>query len=471
MSSLIGWSIRNILWPYMEKKKGNKIRAYMSEMKKFQSLSKQEISQYQSERLKELLAHAIKNVPAYKDLDHELINSISSSAEAIQHFPILTKKYFNQNSESYVSNTVDRSQLIANRTGGSTGEPTRFYLDRVTVEHFEAARWLGLSWSGIQIGDPSVMVWGSSIELSKNQSQIHQLKEVLLKNRTIISAYDLKEESIRKYLDQIHSFKPNYLYGYPSALALLAELMIRNNLRLRIKLNAVVTTAETLQPQQREVIEKAFNCKVINEYGARDGGIIAYECPEGNMHISAKNCYLEVVDIHTKQPLGYNEKGLLLVTDLNNYSMPRIRYQLGDVASLSDKPCGCGNHLPILGSLEGREDDVFVAHDGSYVHGNYFNQVMWNLESFSGYQLIQHTHEDVSLKLVKNVGNHDFERDEQIFRDEIMKKLGNIHLSISFVNEIPRSSSGKIRYAVREFPLVTTPTIARKEKEFTTLNL
>jgi len=189
------------------------------------------------------------------------------------------------------------------------------------------------------------------------------------------------------------------------------------------------------------------------------------------MHISAKNCYLEVVDIHTKQPLGYNEKGLLLVTDLNNYSMPRIRYQLGDVVSLSDKPCGCGNHLPILGSLEGREDDVFVARDGSYVHGNYFNQVMWNLESFSGYQLIQHTHEDVSLKLVKNVGSHDFERDEQIFRDEIIKKLGNIQLSISFVSEIPRSSSGKIRYAVREFPLVTTPTIVENEKEFTKLNL
>ena len=149
MSSLIGWSIRNILWPYMEKKKGNKIRAYMSEMKKFQSLSKQEISRYQSERLKELLAHAIKNVPAYKDLDHELIRSASNPADAIQHFPIPTKKNFHENSESYISNTADRSQLIANRTGGSTGEPTRFYLDRVTVEHFEAARWLGLSWSGI----------------------------------------------------------------------------------------------------------------------------------------------------------------------------------------------------------------------------------------------------------------------------------------------------------------------------------
>ncbi|GED71140.1 capsular polysaccharide biosynthesis protein [Brevibacillus reuszeri] len=472
MSSLIGWSIRNILWPYMERKKGNKIRSYMAEMKKFQSLSKQEISQYQSERLGELLKHAMKNVPAYQDLDQELIRSIDNPAEAIQHFPILTKKYFNQNSESYIANTADRSQLIANRTGGSTGEPTKFYLDRVTVEHFEAARWLGLSWSGIQIGDRSIMVWGSSIELSKNQSQIHQLKEVLLKNRTIISAYDLREENIKKYLDEIHSFKPIYLYGYPSALALLAELMIRNNLRLQIKLNAVVTTAETLQPQQREVIQKAFDCNVINEYGARDGGIIAYECPKGHMHISTKNCYLEVVDIHTKEPVGYNEKGLLLVTDLNNYSMPRIRYQLGDVVSLSDQPCGCGNHLPILASLEGREDDVFVARDGSYVHGNYFNQVMWSLESFSGYQLIQHTYEDVSLKLVKNVGSHDFERDEQYFRNEIMKKLGDVYLSISFVDEIPRSSSGKIRYAVREFPLPSTLPIVEKEreKEYTTLH-
>lgn len=454
---MISWCIRNIIWPVMERVKGNKIRTYLNEMKYFQNKTKDEINSFQYEKLRKLIEHSIRNVPAYKQYLGDLENEINNNPhwdpiQFIQKIPVLTKLEFNKNTNDYLSDDIDKTSLIPNRTGGSTGEPTRFYLDRYTVEHFEAARWLGLSWSGINIEDPSVMVWGSSIELNQSQNKRYQLKERFLKNRLIISAYEIKESNIDTYIEQINSFKPKYLYGYPSALSLLAEMMLRNKKTIKTPLKAIVATAETLQPKQRDLISRAFHCNVINEYGARDGGIIAYECQKGNMHMSAKNCYLEVVDIETKQPLEDGEKGLLLVTDLNNFSMPRLRYQLGDIASLSKEKCSCGINLPILESLEGRVDDVFVSKDGSYVHGNYFNQIMWKLDSFSGYQLIQHTPDTVTLKLVRKRDSYN-NNDETVFRNEIYKVLGNIHLSISLVDEIPRSSSGKVRYAIREFPL------------------
>ena len=145
------------------------------------------------------------------------------------------------------------------------------------------------------------------------------MKERWLKNRIIISAYSLKPEEMTDYIDEIIKFKPEYIYGYASALYTFSQLMLKQNLKIPFKLKAVVSTAETLHDFQRETIEHAFKSAVVNEYGARDGGIIAYECPKGSMHISAENIIMEVVHYKTFKPLPKGESGILLVTDLNNF--------------------------------------------------------------------------------------------------------------------------------------------------------
>ena len=110
-------------------------------------------------------------------------------------------------------------------------------------------------------------------------------------------------------------------------LHLLAQLMINKNIKIKYKLKGIVSTSENLYDFQRKTIEQAFDCPVINEYGARDAGIIAYECPKGRMHISAENMIVEILDIQTNQPFEHGKPGLV-ITDLNNFSMPRLRYKL-----------------------------------------------------------------------------------------------------------------------------------------------
>ncbi|MGG4441485.1 phenylacetate--CoA ligase family protein [Brevibacillus fortis] len=449
-----GFLIRHVQWPLMEALKGNRIRPYMKELQAAEHLSAETLHVQQREKLVNLLDHTIKNVPAYTDFAPDWSKMREMPERFLQRIPVLTKADFRQNADQYMSQGLQTSRLIGNRTGGSTGEPTPFYLDRPTVERYEAARWLGLSWYGIRIGDPCVMIWGSPLELNAQQARRYRWKERLLKNRLIISAYELDERQLEANLRLIREFRPVYLYGYASALHTLATMMLRRGMTTGIPLKAVVSTAESLHEHQRQTIAQAFHAPVVNEYGARDGGIIAYQCKAGSMHAFSGNCYLEVVDPITHIPLYKGQPGALLVTDLHNTVMPRLRYQLGDIVALSDSACSCNLPFPLLSTIDGREDDMFLSLSGQYVHGHYFNHIVRNMDSFRTFQIVQHEPERLSLRLVKEPERF-LPADEARLLAGIRQALGQVSIHVSYVETIPPARSGKTRYAIREFPLTS----------------
>ncbi|UIO44090.1 phenylacetate--CoA ligase family protein [Brevibacillus brevis] len=451
-----GFLIRHIQWPLMEALKGNRIRPYMKELQATQRLSAEALTVQQREKLVKLLDHAIQNVPAYTAFATDWSKMREMPERFLQRIPVLTKTHFRQNADQYLSQGRQTSRLIGNRTGGSTGEPTHFYLDRPTVERYEAARWFGLSWYGIRIGDPCVMIWGSPLELNAQQARRYRWKERWLKNRLMISAYELDERHLEANLRLIREFRPAYLYGYASALHTLAMMMLRRGMGLGIPLKAVVSTAESLHEHQRQTIAQAFDASVVNEYGARDGGMIAYQCKAGSMHAFSGNCYLEVVDPIMHMPLNNGHPGALLVTDLHNTVMPRLRYQIGDVVALSDSACSCNLPFPLLASIDGREDDMFLSRNGQYVHGHYFNHIVRNMDSFRTFQIVQHEPERLSLRLVKEPERF-LPADEAKLLAGIRAALGQVSIHVSYVETIPPASSGKTRYAIREFPLTSAP--------------
>ncbi len=437
----------------MESIKGNRIRQYVKELQQTERYSSDDLQQMREEKLRKLLLHALDHVPFYKEFGslRELIEK--DPAAALVQFPVLTKDVVRNDLDRLVAQGVDTTHLILNRTGGSTGQPVVFYMDRPTVEHFEAARWRALSWWGIHIGDPCVMIWGSPIELSQQQLRTQRLKDRFLKNQVFIPSFDLRKEKLDEYLDLIDSYKPVYVYGWASALVLFAEFMLEKGRKVKVPLKAVLNTAETLTEHDRKVIEAAFGCPVINEYGARDGGIIAYECPAGGMHVMSENVWVEVIDMKTKKPVPFGQKGLVVVTDLNNLSSPRLRYQLGDVISLSSEHCSCGRPMPILKSLDGRENDTLVTLDGAYVNGQYFTNVARTLPSVRQFQVIQDSRDAMTLKLLKHDGLT--QEDIDIFCQNIRDRMGDIHIDVQLVSEIARQNSGKLRTAMRTFALPT----------------
>ncbi|MFD2369997.1 phenylacetate--CoA ligase family protein [Brevibacillus sp. GCM10020057] len=452
--SVKGFLIRHVQWPLMERLKENRTRHYLRELQDAQDTSPPQLIERQREKLKRLLRHAVHNVPAYASFAAEWEVSRVPPEHFLQRIPVLSKAHFRRHANEYLTKGIDPTKLIGNRTGGSTGEPTRFYLDRRAVERYEAARWLGLSWHGIQIGDPCVMIWGSPLELNQHQARQYRWKERWLKNRLLLSAYELDERRLDTQLALIRRFRPAYLYGYASALYMLAEMMLARGWTVGIPLKGVVSTAESLHEHQRKKITEAFEAPVINEYGARDGGIIAYQCPRGRMHAFSENCYLEVVDPITNLPLYPGESGALLVTDLHNTVMPRLRYQLGDVVALSSQTCSCGISYPLLETIDGREDDMFISQSGKYVHGHYFNHIVRNMESFRTFQIIQHEPQYISLKLVKEPDRFQ-PADVNRLLAAIRSALGEVSVQVTYVDQIAPTGSGKFRYAIRECPLTS----------------
>jgi len=448
---VVKFMIEHALYPAMEKRRGNKVRAYTDELLKTQYLGFEEMDALRNSKLKALLLHAVKHVPAYMEIGITQDEIEEDPIKALEKIPPLTKKTFRENSDMYLSDDAKKETLIANKSGGSTSEPVKFFMDRKTVEYYEAARWRGLSWFGITNGSRCAMIWGNPIELELSKQRRYRLKEKWLKNRIIIPAYALDTPKIGEYVRKINSFTPEYIYGYSSALYAFSELVEKSGFKIAAKLKAVVSTAEMLHDYQREKIEQIFACPVVNEYGARDGGIIAMQCENGSMHVSYENMIIETVRPGTFEHTDNGESGIVLITDLNNFVMPRIRYMVGDRASLSEKPCTCGRSLPVISSIDGREDDVFLTKDGKLIHGHIFNHIARDSGVIAKIQMIQEDVDHAELKYVRIEGADDGAVYK--FLSDIRAVLPGCEITIHEVPDIPSSPSGKFRYAIRKFPL------------------
>jgi phenylacetate-CoA ligase len=446
-----GVLIRDVLFPLMERFKGNRIREYMSELSRTQYYDPDKLLDLQREKLEKLLLHCLDKVEFYKKYSHLKKEVSADPFTALRKFPVLDKKTFRQHFNSFIADGLDAGSLIPNKTGGSTGEPVHFYMDRKTVEYYEAARWRGLSWWGIRPGDKCAMLWGAPVDLDRYGRLKYRLTERLLKNRIILPSTTIRKELMRQHLERLNRFKPLYLYGYATPMHLFAKYMLEEELTLSFKPKAVVTTAEMLFDGQRHDIRKAFNCEVVNEYGARDGGILAYQCPRGNMHVTAENAVLEMVDLRSGEPVTPGSTGAVLVTDLNNFSMPRLRYVLGDAASYSGEKCSCSLGLPVLKDLQGRVDELLVTKSGSLVSGQLVNNMVRNARGLDKYRLTQHTPESATIEIVKNEAFSDSEIESLI--NGICDALEGINISVKYVEDIAPGPSGKQRYIVRQFPL------------------
>lgn len=445
---ILKFGIERVLYPYMEKKKGNAIRPFTKQLLSSEKLPQEELRAMQERKLKKLLLHCLENVPAYSGLDRAQIEA--DPFAALRCIPPLDKKTFRENPDSFIALNVPAASLIPNKSGGSTGSPVHFYMDRHQVEQYEAARWRGLSWYGITNGSRSVMVWGSSIELSPEARKAHDREDRWLKNREVMSAYELNESDGQKYIDYLNSYKPEYLYGYSTALEVFARAIEKaGREKLKIRLKAIITTSETLFSWQAEYLNKVFGCAVGNEYGARDAGILAYSCPCGGMHITAENAILEVLDPKTLQPLPQSQEGILAITDLTNRVQPRLRYMVGDTGTLLSGSCHCGRTLPLMKAPSGREDALLVAEGGRLVHGNFANQIIRDYPMVNGFQLIQHTPQTATLKLAGDPGVIPAEKIVSL----ISANLPGVAVETEFVDAIEPAPSGKIRYSIREFEL------------------
>jgi phenylacetate-CoA ligase len=268
----------------------------------------------------------------------------------------------------------------------------------------------------------------------------------------LLPAFEMSAAKLDGFIARIRSRRPRMLFGYPSAIALIARHAQRRGVRMDdLGIVVAFVTAERLYDDQRKAIAEAFGCRVANGYGGRDAGFIAHECPEGGMHLTAEDVIVEVVD-PAGNVLPPGESGELVVTHLATKDFPFIRYRTGDVGALDGRACPCGRGLPLLREVQGRTTDFVVAADGTVMHGLALIYVVRDLPGIEAFRIVQESLARTRVALVPGPGFDP--ATEDAIRRGLRARLGEgVAVEIERVPALPAERSGKFRYVLSHVPV------------------
>ena len=362
------------------------------------------------------------------------------------NYPFLQKNNLND----LKATNLPSKRFKPNSTSGSTGEAMKFYSDRKTDVVRHACQIRGDSWTGWNFGEPEVILWGAT----KDTNKAYTLKGKLansrfLFNTKVFSSFNMTDKDMFNYIGLINKYKPTLLVGYPSSLELFSNF-IQNNKYKIYSPKGIITGGETLYEPQRTLIQYVFSCKVLNRYGCREVGHIANECEEQNgLHISNDHVVVEIVN-ERGEPCKPGELGEIVVTDLDNYVFPFIRYKIGDLGVSSCRHCSCGRNFPLLEKVEGRTFDMIIGTNGNRVSGTFWSlNLKYEVEGIEQFQVLQKKLGEINLKLKTNSA---YNQNEEIKLIGLIKeKLGSsLRINIEKVSEFSTTTSGKFRWVVSE---------------------
>lgn len=392
-----------------------------------------DVEAYSRQALGRLLAHAAEGNRYYARF-------AANGTLRLEDLPVLTKSTIRREFEALQSPRPG-ARTFFNSSGGSTGAPQTFLQDRhfaswteTTVKYYFRA-FHGIDHDRVR----KVVLWGSEREIFQQRERKAQVVNWLT-NTLFLNSFRAGDDEWLRYVDRINAFRPYFIRGYASSLYELAKFIEQRELRIHPP-RFVYSSAEMLRPFMREQIERVFGSKVYDFYGSREVGAIAGECHEGSRHVFTFNNWVE------SAPTGE-----LLVTNLHNYSMPLIRYEIGDTGRLASRPCGCGSTLPHLADLTGRVTDHFVRSDGAVVHGEYFTHLFYERPWVAGFQANQLAPTEVEFLIVRDGAEPQEELDE--IAAKVRLAMGDdCSVTWKFVEEIPKTEHGKhlfTRSLVRE---------------------
>lgn len=411
----------------------------------------------QKRLLARLLTHCQKSVPYYAEIMKGMGDNFEHDPEVyLSHLPILTKEMVRTHFDQLKCTDLAERRWYINTSGGSTGEPARLIQDREFGDRSNALQQFYSRWAGAQVGDPIVYVWGSERDIQRDiqgKDKRAMMKRMFangLLRQTFLNAFLMTPEKSREFLTLLNARPPKLIISYVDSIYELARFAMRESIAMRPQ-EAIITSAGTLTSFMRETIEGVFQCQVFNRYGSREVSDIAGECEvHRGLHVFPWGSYVEIVDDEGERvPSG--TEGNILVTCVSNYAMPLIRYQIGDRGILSpETTCSCGRRGQILKEISGRNDDIFMTRDGTQIEGGYFGVLLYSRPWVLQCQVIQKSYTSILFKIRRS--EHGYVPDELA---EIISKTRLVmgeecQVDFEFVEDIPKSPSGKYRYILSE---------------------
>jgi phenylacetate-CoA ligase len=443
---------------------GRRILQAFEELLKTQWFSRDQLLALQRQKLQALVEYASRHIPYYQRLFKEIgfePEDLKKDPDHLGRIPIVSKSSMRDNDDFITTDPVRQNTLQTHSTTGSTGHPFSFWEDYTYRDYVTADILRHLTWAGWKFGEPHAYLWGGTMDQPFEKKIRSDLMNFAL-NRFVSDACVLSEESMREFARRIQHRRPKLLFGYASSLFHFARFVQEEDLA-NLQFQAIFSSAEVLYPHQRKVIEEVFGCKVFNRYGTLEVGGLACECEAHNaMHISIENCIVEI--LNGDKPALPGEPGEVVVTNLNNYGFPFIRYRIGDIARVSklDK-CPCKRQHPIMDMIEGRQVDMFKTKDGRTIWSD-FHGTIFEVEGVKQYQIIQ---KSLDLILIRLVTNDNFEKSQLGIIERAVKQVmgPETEMRFEFLDSIPVGSLGKFRYAFSEVPAAQSHLLSSQNQQ------
>jgi phenylacetate-CoA ligase len=415
---------------------------YYQVLEMSQHWSRDQMERYRNEKLGKLMAHCYENVPYYRSAmqKRHIRPEDITGWEDLSKLPILTKDIVRSQGKQLLARNLSEMTVRWAKTGGTTGEPMR------VCRNIECTAWSamcyerGLRWGGRTAAEPMIRLFGGSLGIDKTRftSQLGNL----IRGDLFIPAFELRADNAISYFERIRRSKCRFIIGYASAVYRLARLA--TELNQQISFTAVFPTAELMLPEWEETIRKQFNCSVLPYYGCGEVNSLGYSAPQAKGYlIPEEHSIVEILQDNRKAQLYCD--GKFLVTDLDNYAMPIIRYANGDAGKISP----ANGHFPFsrIERLDGRYNSLLTTDSGDLISGVIGTHVFRHTLSVQAYRIIQEEPLRIVIKIVPK--NDLSEADQRLILNLFSKHLGSkMKITIETVPELPTPASGKSVFVI-----------------------
>jgi phenylacetate-CoA ligase len=437
--------VKHLILPVHERLLGRGTLRYLRLLEESQWWPHRHLQGLQEAKLRLLLAHADAKCPFYRQRFRAAgVDPTRMRLDDLTRLPALTKHEISDHAEDMVDPGISGG-LFPYTTGGSTGEPLSFKIDRRRQASDQAARARTRRWFGIDLGERELYLWGSPVELTAQDRA--RLFRDRLANHCLLDAFNMTPRSMSRYLGVIERFDPVHLFGYPSSLArLFRHAREIGRPVCAPSLRAVFVTGEVFDRADRAIIEEAVSVPVVDGYGSREGGFIAHQCPLSAYHVTMESHIVELLDAEGRA-VQSGDLGEITITHLDAYGMPFVRYRTGDMARRNGDSCSCGRGLETLSGIEGRKTDMLRTVAGGYAHGLSVIYVLREVPAIKEFKIVQQPDLNLDVTLVLRRELSASMRGTIV--QKLMQRIGeNVEVRLNVVDRIEPDRSGKYRHVI-----------------------
>nr|WP_315161469.1 phenylacetate--CoA ligase family protein [uncultured Flavobacterium sp.] len=345
---------------------GFQMKEAKAELRKIVAFSEKEHAIFVENKKLEIVHFHLQNNAFYKDL------AGMTTFTNWEDLPVLNKKNLQKPLLERLSVNYSSKNSYINKTSGSSGTPFIFAKDKYCHALTWASNIYRFGWYGIDFNTSyQARFYGIPMDFIGNQKE--RFKD-LLSHRFRFSIFDLSDDVLEGFLNHFRTKKFDYINGYTSSIVLFAKFLQKKNIVLTTicpTLKVCMVTSEMLFEEDKLLLEKQFGIPIVNEYGASELDLIAFQNPEDEWQINSETLFLEILDDNNKAvPNG--TAGRIVITSLFNKAHPFIRYDIGDIGILDEKST---LQKPILKKLIGRTNDVAILPSGKKSPGLTFYYV------------------------------------------------------------------------------------------------